>query len=305
MSLFEFFSIAFQIAVDTVRYLFAYAMTPVLALVAAILLRWTVERKKLNQSLSQAGFGTVLLVAIGRAPAQEEIVQALRQLTGKRLLSILYLVCSHNLLLYYFFLVGPLLGKDVLLSHVIGTGIFLVSAILMGRILRFNPVATLAFTAERKQEIKRPLQREAFYSVGWGLYGLFWGSLIGAWGLSPFSVAPAEIGSHPVVSQLTNAALGGVAAIITNMWPVAVLFAGTYLWKTGLAHAGLIVFFLATTITPQRCILYRKIYSHHQAARLILTLCLSALFGGFMTALFWHLTGLQIRYRLLPEQLWQ
>ena len=88
-----------------------------------------------------------------------------------------------------------------------------------------------------------------------------------------------------------------------STWPVANLFVGTYLWKIGLAHAGIVSFFYASTVSPQRVLLYSRIMGKRATARFVPALALAALLAGVATALLFRLSGLTIHYKLIPAQL--
>lgn len=88
------------------------------------------------------------------------------------------------------------------------------------------------------------------------------------------------------------------------MWPVATLFAGTFLWKIGLAQAGLVAFFCAATISPHRLSLYREAWGTGRTVRRALALALGAVTAGLVVAVLFGFTGLEIRYKLVPGQLW-
>lgn len=94
-------------------------------------------------------------------------------------------------------------------------------------------------------------------------------------------------------------------APVTFMWPVATLFVGTYLWKIGLAHAGLVTFFCAATLAPQRLRLYGNLWGADRTARWVGALALAALAAGLAVAVLLGLVGPEIRYKLTPEQLWR
>ncbi len=305
------------------------------------------------------------------------LVHNLHLLHGQSLETIVYLTVSHNLTVYYLFLLGPLLGKDVLLSHLIGGIIFMgVASRLTGLFgvdwttlrsapgvdwttlrsapgvdwttlrsapgvdwttlrsapgvdwttlrsapgvdwttLRSAPGVdwtTLRSAPGVEDSLSLSLEKQSFWPLfldelqrilGLMGYGLLLGGLIAAWGLSPWTVVPAYITTNRWFTQVINALLGGVVSMILWMWPVANLFVGTYLWKIGLAHAGLVTFFYASTISPQRLRLYAQVKGKEQAIRFGTALALAAILAGLGTAILFHLLGLRINYKLVLEQL--
>lgn len=295
-----FLGAAAQVAVDAVLYLWAYAMVPLLAWLTAMAIRWFIGRQYWL-AYAPRSWPATFLVAVGRYPGWREVFQSLCVLHDQGRKTCFFLIASHNLLVSFYFLVGPLLGKDVLLSLLIGTGIYLGLAI---------PICDKAgFQAEivcssGESAISRPALRESALYFGWAAYGLLLGSLVAAWGLTSPGFAPVEISQSPFFAQMLNSLIGLLAAVATFMSPVAALFTGTYLWKIGLAHAGLITFFCATTLTPQRWMLYRRVYGRNQARGLYLGLAAAALLSGILTALLYAATdALDIGYKLIPQQM--
>ena len=87
------------------------------------------------------------------------------------------------------------------------------------------------------------------------------------------------------------------------MSPVANLFAGTYVWKVGIAHAGLVSFFFGNLISWPRVRLYQRTLGHRQGTVFALVLALAALAAGLLVAFFFHFTGLSIHYKLIVQQM--
>ena len=222
-----------------------------------------------------------------------------------------YLICSHGLTVYYLLMLGPLLGKDVLLSHILG-GVTII--IVAG--LCFRPVFRKTFRISelvvdvdlappplRLARIVRVVRSE-LRAVGLlSFYGLLLGGVIAAWGLSPWHIAPAAFFGGGLAAQGINTILGLVVSFLTWMSPVANLFVGTYVWKVGIAHAGLVSFFFGNLISWPRVRLYQRTLGHSQGTVFALVLALAAIAAGLLVAFFFHFTGLSIHYKLIPEQL--
>lgn len=302
-----FLSAALETAWATFHYLLAYRLVAVLAPVASAALiafarpgrwrGWLGDPSPLRRVLGAAVLGFT------RPLARSEIERNLRLLDGRPLETVSYLTVSHNLTVYYLFLIGPLLGRDALLSHAVGGLAFFACATPLARWLGIEGGNTARPSEPGESPLWKEVAGEASRAVGFFAYGLLLGGLIAAWGLSQWAFVPTHVSQSPLVSQLANAVFGGVASVVLWMWPVANLFVGTYLWKTGLAHAGLVTFFYASAVSPQRLRLYAKVLGRERAIRLGAALTLGALAAGLTTAVLFHLFDLTIHYRLLPEQL--
>lgn len=313
----EFFRTAVGIAWDTVTYLMAWWAVPVWAVAGTVVLQrvaagWPLERW--SRSGTTAGrLAGAFLLAVARPFGRSEVRRNLERLDVQPGATAVYLVAGHGLTLYYFALLGPLLGKDVLLSHVIGMAIFVV----LGAVT-FRVFDELARNGSGEGEGESPpvgpdggprgwrqlLIGESARFVGWSLWGLVAGGLIGAAGLASSVFLVDLLPGEGALRQLVHAVVGLLAAPLSLMWPVATLFAGTFLWKIGLAQAGLIAFFCAATISPHRLSLYREAWGTERTARRALGLALSAVAAGLVVAALFAFTGLEIRYKLVPGQLW-
>lgn len=341
--------------VDTTLYLLAYRGAPVVAVVAAALLAgWAPVarlRARADDGNGAGGAGLRALAAaalgfvrpLGRAALRRDLA-ALRH--GRDV--VVYLTVSHGLTVYYLLLMGPLLGKDVLLSHAIGGAFFALTA---GVGLRLAGVRATRLAAEAGSAgtvgrecasandpagasdlagvsdpagaddpagASGPVRKEAGGGQsGWPAavaeagralalmaLGLVLGAVIAAWGLSGRAAAPVEMVEAPWLAQLVNALLAVAASILLWMWPVENLFVGTYLWKVGLAHAGLVAFFWASTTSPHRLGLYRELWGARVAWRLAVALGVAAVVAGMATALLYRITPLSINYKLIPAQMW-
>lgn len=307
MSPFDFLVLALQMAWKTITYLLAYRAAPIAAVASSIALillvrpeqwlSWATGQSRIRQLAGAAVLGFT------RPTTRGEIEKYLRLLASRPLAAVVYLAVSHDLTIYYLLLLGPLLGKDVLLSHVIGGIAFMLVAVpLVGRVVvdpgiagREPPPRSDSFWTDAFEELVR--------FGGLLLYGSLLGGAIAAWGLSSWAFAPAKIAGSSLISQLLNAVLGEIVSVALWMWPVANLFVGTYLWKTGLAHAGLVAFFYASTVSPQRLRLYARLMARRSAARFAAALTAASVVAGFVTASVYRVFGLTIHYKLIPEQL--
>ncbi|MGH7818921.1 MAG: hypothetical protein ACREQ9_04035 [Candidatus Binatia bacterium] len=302
----EFVRISLESAVGTMAYLLAYRGAPVVALAVSVLLialspheaslRWARDDRATRSAVGG------LLLGLTRPVAKAEIEANLRRLADRPLAIVVYLVVSHALTPYYLLLIGPLLGKDVLLSHGIGAVLFIVVAWALVRLLVPASAPSGDATTGRSSFGGTLVSELGRVAALMGV-GLVIGGAIAAWGLSSWTFAPAELVESRWLSQASNAIIGLGISSALGMWPIANLFVATYLWKIGLAHAGLVAFFCAAVVSPQRVALYARVLGRARAARLALALALAAPIAGLGTAIVYRLTGLTIRYKLISEQL--
>lgn len=312
---------------DTVAYLFAYWGVPVwgfgVAASMAILdpaSRW---RAWFRSGGRGRGFLGTLLLGVASHPWHPRWKERLSacEAVGPFDLA-LFLGASHCLTTWFFVLMGPLLGKDVLLSHVVGVGIFvLVSGFLLGLVNKDGPLVQerSAVTGEARPSREGTLTAGGASGVGSPVaalgtegrgvlvsaaYGLALGSLVAAWGLGSPPVLPAEVVAAPWASQTVNACVAVLLAGLLGVPPVGNLFLGTFLWKVGLAHAGLVAFLTAAPLSPARLRCYGAVFGRDRAWRLGVVLALSSVAAGLLTALLWGVLPLEIRYKLIPEQMW-
>lgn len=335
-----FLALAAEQAIDTVTYLMAWWGVPVWAFLAAVLLldagrRWPAEEWVRSEDAARRIAGAFLL-AVARPFGREQVRRTLARSEGRPGTTAVYLAAGHCLTLYYFFLLGPLLGKDVLLSHVLGVAMFVLFAAALARLFGASGAAATAGArgdvpgppesggagearpddstpegtradagdADRPSLLQLALGEGTRFG-GWALWGLAVGGAVGAAGLTDPSLHLTELlPGRGLGRQAVHAVAGLLAAPLTFMWPVATLFAGTFLWKVGLAHAGLVAFFCAATVSPQRIRLYRRAWGPNGARRWAAALGLAAAAAGLVVAVLFGLTGLDIRYKLTPVQMW-
>lgn len=326
-----------RVILDTVLYLLAYRGAPLVALVAAALLAgWAPAERLRNRATAGTPLARVLAAsALGFVrPLGPTALRRDLAAIGPRADVVAYLAASHGLTLYYLLLMGPLLGKDVLLSHVIGGLLFAATAGAGVRLVGLSVEAlspgngtpgpsvangaraertVSARTADANGHTATRMNGETGWSaavaetgrgLGLMILGLILGGIIAAWGLSGRAAAPVEIVTTPWLAQLLNALIGVGAAVLLWMWPVENLFVGTYLWKIGLGHAGLVAFFWACTLSPHRLRLYRDLWGVTTARRFAAILAVAAIAAGMATALVYRVTPLSINYKLIPTQMW-
>lgn len=306
MTALDLVSQALETSWQTALYLLAYALAPVWAVGATallILLRHVEGGPLLSRGDSTArAVARTLLAALAAATSRAAIEEHLRRPGANRLETIAFLTVSHNLTFYQLLLIGPLLGKDVLLSHALGGVFFVVFALLL------TPASSLVGTAEPRVARPRPprlqlVAGELGRFAALAAWGLLLGGLIGAWGLSDAAFAPVDLVTNPLLSQLVNSLLALAASTLLWMTPVANLMVGTYLWKIGLAHAGLVTWFYASLVSPGRVRLYCRLWGVRGGLRLAFALAMSSVAAGLLTALLYGASDLTINYKLIPRQL--
>lgn len=311
---------AWQIAVQTASYLLAYLGVLVLAPAAhlALVALGPARRGWLGPRWGVAGAAGA---ALTRPLSRRSLESGLRSTTGPAA-TVAYLAVFHALTVSSWILLGPLLGKDFLLSHVVGVVLFGLFAAGLARLLGVLPAGEAAPGGEGARaggDRRRPargageggfrglpalLGISALRYAALVVLGLALGGLVGAWGLSPGGWAPAELGGSGPATQVVNGLLGLGLALV-GIAPVANLFVGTYLWKVGLAHAGIVAFFCAAPAAPTRWRLYARTFGRAGAVRLVAALLAAALLAGLVTAWLFGAAGIEIRYKLTSEQLWE
>lgn len=297
----DFLATAWETVVQTAGYLFAYAFVLLLAPIAhlALLALAPARRGRLGGRLGAAGAA----VAAVTSPLSRKSMERNLQAGASPAAVVTYLAVSDALAAPYWILLGPLLGKDFLLSHVMGIALFGLFAAGLSRGFGVAPAPAPEAPAE-PGGLAALLGAAALRYVVLVALGLALGGLVAAWGFSPWAWAPAEIGAGGFWTQLANGGIG-IALALLGVPPVANLFVGTYLWKAGLAHAGIVAFFCAVPAAPTRWGLYARVFGRSGAARLVAALLVGALLAGLATAWVFGAADLAIRYKLIPEQLWE
>ncbi len=223
------------------------------------------------------------------------------------------ILSAHLLTPYHFLFIGPLLGKDVLLSHL---GAVCVYGILLYPLWRHvtpceteghKPSATPVRARTGEPDTERGcLETAARAIVGIAPHvavGLVFAGVVAAWGLSPAHVVLATAFGGGVGSQAVNAVVGGALGVACGFSPVAALFVATYLWKTGIAHAGLASFLLAGTVAWPRLLVYRRVFGTPWMLRGATVMVAASVLAGILVAIAFHVLGLTIHYKLVAEQM--
>lgn len=315
-----FVTTALGMAWATLHYIVFYRFAIGFAFFFSVLLQFFLPAEKWLQVICKHSGPVPILAAAGlgltTSPGRQAIESNFSHLVAlKASLTALvaYLICSHGLTVYYLLMLGPLLGKDVLLSHVLG-GVMVFITASLGLSLVFGKIpkpgkreadgdAAVAQPTVWLERLVRAAGSELRAAALLVLYGLLLGGLIAAWGLSPWHVVPATLWGSGITAQGANAILGFVVSFLTWLSPVANLFVGTYVWKVGIAHAGLVSFFFGNLISWPRVRLYQKTLGHGQGTVFAVVLALATMVAGLFVALLFHYTGLSIHYKLIPEQM--
>lgn len=312
-----FVTTALEMAWATLHYIVFYRFAIGFAFLFSVLLQFFLPAKRWLQVIRGRSGPVSILAAAGlgltTSPGRQAIESNFSHLVavGAPLTALVaYLISSHGLTVYYLLMLGPLLGKDVLLSHVLGgVGVFIIASLVLplvfGRLDKSEAGGDFAVVQPpvRPGRLVQTVGSELRAAGPLVLYGLLLGGLIAAWGLSPWHVVPAALFGGGLAAQASNALLGLGVSFLTGMSPVANLFVGTYVWKIGIAHAGLVSFFFGNLISWPRVRLYQRTLGHRQGTVFALVLALAAIVAGLLVAFFFHFTGLSIHYKLIPEQL--
>lgn len=287
--------------------------------VISILLQAAFPRRRAWRKLrenpgSLKGVAAALGLGIASSPTKQNLSSCLERLAQADCgiwEVVVYLTATHALLVYYFALLGPLLGKEFVLGHLIGAAAFVLSAAALLRFFdaRFTApvIGSAPQVAAASQGSLRGLGAAALSDIRAlafpTAYGLLLGGLLSALGLMKAWVVPATIGGGGLISQAINAMAGLLFSFVTFMSPVGNLFVATYLWKTGIAQAGLVSFIYAGLVSPQRVRLYVRVLGRKEGLHVSYSFALAAMVAGVATAMAFAALGLGIRYKLVPQQL--
>jgi hypothetical protein len=297
-----FISTAVSLAWATFMYLVAYRFVIGLAPVVSVVAQ-AVMRLRPGLAGGASSWPWALLCGAASSPSAAAIATELRRFTVRSespISFVAFLIGAHFLTPYYLLLIGPLLGKDALLSHLIGTAFCLAGVVGLWR----PPAIPRREPAEvAPQSISQLARAELIHVVPQMFLGIVLGGMIAAWGLSSAHVALAALLGGGVAAQVGSALAGTVLGVASCLPPVASLFVATYLWKTGIAQAGLVSFVLASAATLTRRQLYRRALGNQAGERLWRTLLLVGVFAGIATGIIFWAFGLTIHYRLSSEQL--
>ncbi len=303
MTLTEFLREIWNVAAATAGYLLAYRGALVVAVSGGALARWLAPSGP--SCGSRQTFWRVLSAGIAMPSAKADLAAIIWAARLHPEAAPALLIGTHVFTPYHLILLGPLLGKDALGSVVLGGVIAAALATVVARWLPLSVAMTLRPREDAPQPITatRALSLEFIRNGPAIAYGLLAGGAIAAWGLSSWAVTPATLVNGRMAAQLLNGLIGVMLALLLNPSPAATPFIGTYLWKVGLAHAGLVAFFCAAPVTPVRLLRLHRDLGKQAAITLALLVAGAAVAAGFSTALVYRLAGLTIRYKLVPEQL--
>lgn len=303
MSAGTFIGTAASHAWGTFSYLVGYRFVIGLAPAVSVLAQVTLRPARILRAPSSRWW-RALLLGIATSPRISAIRPRLRILPARKpsapALAAL-LVGVHFLTPYYLLLTGPLLGKDVLLSHLIGTALCFA---IVASTWRSAAVARHPPGPEPPDEAAARLALLELAGTGAQVVGgLVLAGVVGAWGLSPARVELATLFGGGLLAQVANAAVGTLLGVASCLPPVANLLVATYLWKTGIAHAGLVSFVLASAATLTRRRLYRATLGDDAGSTLWWAFLAAGFVAGIGTAIAFRALGLTIHYRLMREQL--
>ena len=287
----ELVASALQNAVSTARYLLAYNYVLVLAPMAHVL--FVVFGSARHGERSERGWFSALISGLAAPLSGVRLGRNLGAF-GTPSAAIVYLCVAHTLTASFWILLGPLLGKDFLLSHVIGMALFVGCAVVF---LRFSGISFEEAGPEeppREEGTARIALFEGLRVVSYMGLGLVLGGVIAAWGFSRASWAPAEVGNGGFETQLVSGVIGVLLGLL-GVPPVANLVVATYLWKTGLAQAGIVAYFCAATAAPSRWALYSRSFGSRGAGLVVVLLLAATLLAGMGTALIFGLLDGDIR----------
>ena len=150
MGLSELLAAAWENVVQTTSYLFAYNYVLVLAPVVHLALLAVAPRRRGWLGEGRGPF-TAVVLGLTESLSRSSFAGNLRRLGTPGAVAA-YLGVSHALTAYAWILLGPLLGKDFLLSHVVGVVLFVVFAAGLMRLVGVSPVPGGASTPRRELE---------------------------------------------------------------------------------------------------------------------------------------------------------
>ncbi len=308
MSFAEWLFDTWTYASQTLFYLLAYKLMPVWALLASLSLKMLrfdlLGESWLRKSGGLSRFSGSLALAFSLPASGGRMERHLRLLKGRPLETAAYLTAGHGWIVYHLFLMGPLLGKDVLFSQLTAGVLFLLlTAAGLSRWCEVDPSAALQEPKVQKSGRAAMIWEEVWRVSLWIAYGLLLGGAVAAWGTSDWAAPQVDFFDSQLLDQMSGAILGVFLSVTLGLSSVSNLFVGTYLWKTGLAHAGMLAFFLAAPLAPQRWGLYRRVWGG-ATSRLLLVLASAAVSAGLLTAALHGVFDLTINYKLKPDQLW-
>jgi uncharacterized membrane protein YraQ (UPF0718 family) len=143
MTVGAFVTTAFEMAWATFHYIVFYRFAIGFAFLFSVLLQFFLPAERWLRAIQGRSGPLPVLAAAGlgftTSPSRQAIESNFSHLIAvKAPLTALvaYLICGHGLTVYYLLMLGPLLGKDVLLSHILGGAtIFIVASLWLSLVL--------------------------------------------------------------------------------------------------------------------------------------------------------------------------
>ncbi|MFQ5882597.1 MAG: hypothetical protein ACE5I9_09020 [Candidatus Methylomirabilales bacterium] len=267
------------------------------------------------------GIFTPLVVGAGCTShaAFTRIAQAL--IDAGRWRDFLAFIGGAHYLLFYVFLLSPLLGKEFLLAYIIGVVVFLGVFITLGSQLKRSdvspipsPQADLTHFAIPRSKAKAPLPfrlaEQAIRLIGREVAGSWWRLLYGflaagflaAVAIQPSWVFPVTLTGGGWQGQFLNALMGIGTGLLSFAPPIANILIGTYLWRGGIALAGLVAFWFTAAAAPHRIWYYRRMLGWRLALLLAGIVLLAAILSGLTVAGIFGLLQIKIKYQYAIAQ---
>ncbi len=267
------------------------------------------------------GIFTPLLVGAGCTSytAFTRIAQTL--IDAGRWRDFLAVIGGSHYLLFYVFLLPPLLGKEFLLAYAIGVVVFLGVFIPLGSRLSGRkaspillPQGDLTDLAVPRGKAKgvlpfrlaeqpaRLIGREVAASWWRLLYGFLAAGFLAAVAIKPSWVFPVTLTGGGWQGQFLNALMGVGIGLVSFAPPIANILIGTYLWRGGMALAGLVAFWFTAAAAPQRIWYYRSMLDWRRALLLAGVIVLAAVIAGLAVAGSFDLLEIKIKYQYAIAQ---
>lgn len=310
---------AVQTAYDTLAYLWGHAFSIALVFIMSAAFQALFERKDVGEyrasSKAWKRASGALALGVFSSPQRKILSENINRLTrnGKNLGPLAaYLVGGCNLTVYYWLLLGPLLGKEFVVANLVAAALCLSVTYPMVCLIDMPGTARGGPRAGQPSETKGSLPRRFIKIVTgevirlgpWVLWGSFLGGLIAVWGLSSWWFDLSQIGAtRGWLTQLLNALIGLGFAVATFSVPVANLFLATYLWKTGIAFSGFLAYLYGGFLSPVLWPVYVESMGKKRTFYLLCILVGGVIFASLGVAGFWKWAGWTIHYKLSASQL--
>ncbi len=320
MGLLNVFREALQTGYYTLVYLWAYGLSVAWVFILAAAFQTLFQEKRLRQHVAHSKpwqrIARTIALGLFGSPRGKIIVKNISWLisgTDALWLLPLFLVAGCNLTIYYWLLLGPLLGKEFVMINVVGGVFFLLATcpalfLLDQAGVKSNGTIghgpSLGDARSLLWRFAKALAREVATVGPWLMWGSFLGGLIAVWGLSQWWFDLSQIGGTKTwLSQFLNALIGLGLAIATFSAPVANLFVATYLWKTGIALSGFVAYLYGVFLSPLLWPVYVQSLGKKGTFYLLCILAAGVIAASMGVTAMWKLAGLSIHYKLSPNQL--